>query len=268
MNEELRHPPTSESAATSEPAGVKGEQSFDDKAFDEKAFDEKAFDDKASVAAGLGDLAQSAPSEGTRRSPPQLSLDDALAWIPGNNGILMIGTDSFSVPVLVKRSPGGGAALEAHLPRFREEAFKAAARGDSARFLFRVGEHYIDPHWIRRPPHAPTETKLVFEARGTLQLLNFSTFSAVASLDRMRSEKQKFLQVSSPFKTEDLDSGYLADHISQIFFFSLELEEILTHQLMYLQHLDHACRERVLRHLENRASLESQQAIRLIRQFS
>jgi predicted FMN-binding regulatory protein PaiB len=219
-------------------------------------------------------MALESPFEpGSETSPKRhLTLEEALAWVPGNNGLLVLGNSagsvlSLSVPVIVKRLADGAPVLESHLPRTRSETLEAAQQSAPATFIFRVGEHFVDPHWIRRPPHAPTETKLVFEVRGDLQLVPHASPEAIASLDRVRLEKQRLYQISSPFKVSDLESAYLHEHLSKIFFFRLTISQIVTEQLMALQHLDQGCQERVIRHLESRSSIEAQQAVALIRQF-
>jgi predicted FMN-binding regulatory protein PaiB len=217
-------------------------------------------------------LESSFTSESAATAPRQLTLEDALAWIPGSNALVSVGevraaASSLSVPVIVTRLADGTATLESHLPRSRGEVLEAAIHSLPASFVFRIGEHYVDPHWIRRPPHAPTETKLVFELRGRLEVVPHATPEAIQSLDRVRLAKQQYYQISSPFKTADLESAYLRELLAKIFFFRLVIQEVLTHQLMALQHLDQGCQERVIRHLESRSNIEAQQAVALIRHF-
>jgi predicted FMN-binding regulatory protein PaiB len=188
---------------------------------------------------------------------PTLALEPALALVPLCDGNLLVGDlPALSLPFAVeRRASPDRPVLMTHFDRARTAHHAAlqpsAGAAPIVRAQFVAGFHYIDPSWIPRSPHAPTEVKAVFELRGRAALPRRDRDAALATLAAVTRQKQRLFAPNSPWRLESLDPAYadrLLPHIVEV---EIEIEHFHLTRLMVLQHLSPEHREQVRRTLRS-----------------
>ncbi len=197
---------------------------------------------------------------------PQLSLEEALDLTRYADGLLLLDSlPALSLPFVCEVN--GSAKLVSHFERARNDYLQAVLQEGIARVCFVVGFHYIDPEWISRVPHAPTEVKAVFEFRGKIKILERAANLTLEMLGRVTEHKQLVYASNSKFQVSSLPENYTERLLPHIVEFTIEPEELHVSRLMVLQHLSISQRKEVINKLQTLGDSTARVAIELIERF-
>jgi len=199
----------------------------------------------------------------------ELSRPQALQLVTLADGVLRCpNLPLLSLPFVVESDPKSGSEiLISHFEGSRTDFRNALASENVVSASFVVGFHYIDPTWIPREPHAPTEIKAVFEFSGPAQILTRSSEDTLRMLQQVTMAKQQLFAPSADWSVSDLPPEYTAKLLPQIVEFSLEPKHFTVSRLMVLQHLEMKHRRAVLERLERSNSPCARGAAALLRMF-
>ncbi len=171
-----------------------------------------------------------------------------------------------SIPFTVEHR-GGSFLLRSHFPAFRTGLADQIRKQGRIEVLFDLGEYYIDPEWVLRPNHAPTEVKLLFTVEGTAAFVEASADDAIDHLDRVTGYRQALNRPNSAFSVRDLPEAYYADQLPQILHIEVAIERIRVTQAMALLHLIPEHRQHVLDRLDELDDAHSKLAGLILRVF-
>jgi predicted FMN-binding regulatory protein PaiB len=179
---------------------------------------------------------------------PTLPLEKALELVPLADGNLCVNDlPLLSLPcIMERRELPSRLVIVTHLDRSRESYLSALLDKPAVRIQFVIAFHYIDPEWIPRSPHAPTEVKAVFEIRGRASLLTRDETKTTAMMDTLTKAKQMLFSPKSTWKIGDLPAKYIERLFPMIAEVEVEPDEYHLSRLMVLQHLTDEHRSHVL----------------------
>ncbi len=179
---------------------------------------------------------------------PSLPLEKALELISLADGNLCVrNLPILSLPCVVEsRNLPDRSVIVTHLERAREEYIRALCDKPQVRLQFVVGFHYIDPSWIPRSPHAPTEVKAAFEIIGQAKLLERHHDETLSMLQKVTEAKQAMFAPESEWSVQGLPSQYTERLFPMIAEVEIEIQEFQLSRLMVLQHLSAEHRGQIL----------------------
>ena len=185
--------------------------------------------------------------------PEKIAFEQILRFIDGADGFFCCGDlPALSIPFVVEQSGGSATLLVSHFAANRNEYREALRSGQEIRLIFQYGHYYIDPSWINCSPHAPTETKAVFEFRGTGTIFNWNEDQTLSMLDRVTvAQRRKFNSVDE-WSLKNLPDSYVKKLLPHITVFGVRVENFHLGQLMALEHLSYSERTKIVSELRSR----------------
>jgi predicted FMN-binding regulatory protein PaiB len=196
---------------------------------------------------------------------PSLPLEKALNLVGLADGLLRVpGLTALSLPCVVeKRENPARHVLVTHFERARETYVSALRATPPVTVHFVVGFHYIDPSWIARSPHAPTEVKAVFEISGKATLVDRAHADTLAMMETVTRAKQSLYSPGSDWRISALPESYVSRLFPMICELEIEIEQYELSRLMVLDHLSTEHREHVISMLRDSDNPSSRAALRL-----
>jgi len=166
-----------------------------------------------------------------------LKLCQILSLVNLRSGVIhSLNGELLSVPFTLERGDEQF-SLRSHFPAFRKNLIAQIENEAELEVLFTCGEYYVDPEWVLRENHAPTEIKVVFSVRGAARFVDCTQEEAIAHLDRVTQFRQMLFQPSSQFSVWQLPDDYYAEQLPQILQIEIDVEEVAVSQVMALLHL-------------------------------
>jgi len=198
-------------------------------------------------------------------TPTTLPLDKALELVPLADGVLRIGDlPMLSLPCVVEsRSADGRPVIITHFERARDTYLEALRANPVVTLHFVTGHHYIDPSWIPRHPHAPTEVKAVFEISGTARLIDRPAAETLSMMHQLTRARQALYSPGSDWQIDSLPADYTDRLFPMIAEVEIEPAHYHLSRLMVLEHLSPAHRQSILDRLQAADSPCARAALRL-----
>ena len=198
------------------------------------------------------------------KQQPSLCINKALELISLSDGILAIADlPMLSLPCVMEKRQNDLPVIVTHFERSRDSYITAIEKNPFLRIQFVVGFHYIDPTWIPRQPHAPTEVKAVFEFSGKASLIDRPNTETLAMLNSVTLAKQKIYAPESKWSVFGLPQDYLNPLFPKIVELEIEPEKYNLSRLMVLSHLSEEHRQIVISKLKSFDTPCSKATIRL-----
>lgn len=181
-----------------------------------------------------------------------LPLSKALELVPLADGVLRIGDlPMLSLPCVVEPGAGDGQPVViTHFERGREAYMEALRASPVVTLHFVIGYHYIDPSWIPRQPHAPTEVKAVFEISGRARLIDRPEATTLAMMDDLTRAKQEIYTPGTDWQVSSLPAEYTGRLFPMITELEIEPTDYHLSRLMALEHLSPEHRQSILHRLQ------------------
>lgn len=196
-----------------------------------------------------------------------LCLWHILSLINLRSGIIQcLDGNHISVPFTAERDDRGF-YLRSHFPAFRRNLVDQIENSGKLEVLFDCGECYVDPEWVLRENHAPTEIKVVFTVQGAVRFIECSKDESIDHLDRVTRFRQLIFSPESEFSVRELPDHYYADQLPQILHLEVDIERIKVSQVMALRHLITEHRAHALKILEKRGDPHSKVAALIMNFF-
>lgn len=108
------------------------------------------------------------------------------------------------------------------------------------------GPWFIDPSWVPRQPHAPTEIKLSFSVQGTVRPLTRAPSSILNDFGLITRNRQAQFASSSNWEVSDMTAEYRDGLLARLVEFEISVESIAPVQVMAMQHLNVDEREQLI----------------------